>query len=279
MKTFLALFLAAASAASCAQTPATNPMPDGSRDLYVGLGVVSAPDYAGARARRTAALPLIQAEWSNGVFVSGLSAGMHLSRRPEVEFGPLLALDLGRDEDGENNRAGGVTPVIGFQAGRQASSGQGLLGLRPIGARLQAGGFANYYLTPALRITNSVLYGAGHERDGLTWNLGLQHMAAELAPRHRISFSAGLNFVNRAYNTSYFGISPEEALLSGHPKYAPGGGLRDVYVGAGWNWALSPSWMVASAARLTRLRGDAADSPLVERPTNLTVSTGLAYRF
>jgi hypothetical protein len=46
-KLFL-LALTAGCGAAWAQTPATNPMPDGSRDMYIGLGVQSAPRYEGA---------------------------------------------------------------------------------------------------------------------------------------------------------------------------------------------------------------------------------------
>ncbi len=278
MKTHLVLALAVACGAACAQTPATNPMPDGSRDMYVGLGVSAAPDYPGADARRTEALPLLQAEWSNGIFIAGMSAGWHLSRDPQREFGPLLELDRGRDQDGSRSGAGGVSPMQGL-AGRQASPRQGLYGVREVGARLQAGAFANYYLTPSLRVANSVLYGAGHEHNGLTWNISIQQVATDIAAHHQLTFSAGANLVNRSYNASFFGISAQESMQSGHPAYAPGGGLRDAYLGAGWNWALSPDWMVVSAARVTRLGGDARNSPLVERPTNITVSTGLVYRF
>ena len=277
MKTLLLLSLAVACGAVGAQTPATNPMPDGSRDMYVGLGVVSAPEYAGADQRRLAALPLIQVEWSNGMFVSGMNAGMHLSERADLEYGPLLALDTGRDDDGEHAQAG--HPVMGFQTGRQARTGQGLAGMRTLGARLQAGGFLNYYLAPSLRLANSVLYGGGQERRGLLWNVSLQQTISELSPHHRLSLAAGLNLANRSYNSSYFGVSSEESLVSGYPAYAPRGGLRDLYLAAGWNWALSPTWMVASAARLSFLRGDAGRSPLVERSTNVTVSTGLVYRY
>lgn len=278
MKTLFALTLVVACNAAWAETPATNPMPDGSRDMYVGLGVVAAPDYPGASERRSAALPLLQVAWSNGVFVSGLSAGMHLSRRPDLEFGPLLAIDAGRDQDGPQ-RVGGVTPFRGISIGPEAVTGQGLQGMPDVRARLQGGAFVNYYLAPSLRLAGSVLYGAGNGRDGAVWNIGLQQMWTELPPHHRVALSAGVNLVNRRYNVGFFGVSAEESLSSGYPQYAPGGGLRDVYVGAGWNWALSPSWMIASAARLARLRGDARHSPLVERPTNFTVSSGLVYRF
>jgi outer membrane protein len=277
MKTLLLLPLVFACGALSAQTPTTNPMPDGSRDMYVGLGVVSAPDYPGASEKQVAALPLIQVEWSNGMFISGMSAGMHLSGRSDLEYGPLATYDSGRDDDGDNGQVG--SPVMGFQTGRRSATGQGLGGMRELGPRLQLGGFLNYYLTPSLRLTNTLLYGAGHERNGLLWNAGVQQVMTEVAPHHRLSVSAGVNLVNRRYNAAYFGVTPEEALLSGHTAYAPKGGLRDVYVAAGWNWALSPSWMVASSARLAYLRGAAGHSPLVERPTNFTVSTGLVYRF
>lgn len=278
MKTLLALSLVVLCGAASAQTPATNPMPDGSRDMYVGLGVIAAPDYLGASDKRTGVLPLIQAQWSNGVFVSGLSAGMHLSRRDDLEFGPLLAIDAGRDQDGPQ-RVGGVNPVMGFNTGRQALTGQGLMGMRDVKARAQGGAFLNYYLTPSLRLTNNLLYGAGNGRDGTVWHIGLQQMATGFSPHHTLSASVGVNLVTRKYNAAFFGVSPEEALASGHPVYSPGGGLRDYYVGAGWNWALSPGWMMASAARLSRLRGDARHSPLVERPTHFSVSSGLVYRF
>jgi outer membrane scaffolding protein for murein synthesis (MipA/OmpV family) len=280
MKTFLALFLTSACGAVYAQSPAANPMPDGSRDMYVGVGAASSPEYAGARERSTSAQPLIQMEWSSGIFVSGLSAGMHLSQRPALEFGPLLSIHRGRDRDGNGGGAGGVTdPLPGFVKPSELRTVNGLRGMHDIKTRLQAGGFLNYYVTPTVRVTSSLLYGAGNEHDGLVLNLAVQRIAAEITPHHRISVSAGLNAVNRGYNASFFGVSGDESRSSGYAPYAPGAGIRDVYVGAGWNWALSPSWMVASGARISRLQGDARNSPLVQRPTNFSVSTGLAYRF
>ena len=270
MKTFLALSLLSVCGAAFAQSPTANPMPDGSRDMYIGVGVVSAPDFAGARQRRTGVQPLLQVEWSSGIFDSGLSAGMHLSHRDGLEFGPLLALHMGRDRDGNGGTAGGVTePLPGLtkpndllqQSVRRAPAG-GLAGMNDVKARLQGGGFLNYYVGPTLRVTSS-----------------LQRIAPEISSRQRVSFSVGLNAVNRAYNASFFGVSGDESGSSGYAFYAPGGGIRDVYVGAGWNWALSPSWMVSSGARVSRLLGEARNSPLVQRPTNVSVSTGLAYRF
>lgn len=292
MKTLLALSLAGACSAVSAQTPASNPMPDGSRDTYVGLGIVTAPDYPGAEDRRVAALPLIQLELSNGIFIAGMSAGIHLSRQPALEYGPLLAVHPGRDHAGDGGKAGGVTdPVQGFGVRPGDSSaiapdgravrapGRGLQGMNDVKARLQGGAFANVYLSPEVRLVGSILYGAGNERDGLAATVGVQHLASELAPHHKVTLSAGLTVVNRRHNASFFGVTPEEAERSGHAVYAPRAGIRDVYASAGWNWALSPSWILASSARVALLKGDARHSPLVQRTTNFTVSTGLAYRF
>ncbi len=283
MKMLLATSLAVACTAAGAQTPANNPMPDGSRDLYVGLGVISEPTYTGGDERRVRALPLVQLEWSNGIFIAGTSAGIHLSHQPSLEYGPLLALQAKRTDSGAGPNAGGVTPAIPGMirpaSTRAAQPADALAGMDEIPARLQGGVFLNYSVTPKLRLTNSVLYGAGKWHDGLVWKLGVQHTAADITAHHRITVGAGVTMVNNSYNTSFYGVSAAEAVNSGHPAYAAGSGVQDVYLGAGWNWALSPSWILASGARVTRLQGDARHSPLVQRPTNVSIFSGLAYRF
>lgn len=283
MKQFFCLALAAASGAAAAQTPALNRMPDGSRDLYLGLGAVSGPRYEGASERKVSAWPVLQFEWSNGVFVSGTTAGMHLSTEAAMEFGPLLALQPRRSESGNANGAGGVDgaslvspPMLVQRAGRGSNN---LDGMDPIGARLQAGGFFNVYLNPHLRLTNSLLVGSGNARKGATFRVGLQHIAAEVSAHHKVSLSAGLTLANRDHNQAFFGVSAAEAVRSGYAPYRAAAGIKDIYLGAHWNWELAPAWIITSNLQATRLTGSAKDSPLVQRPANLTVSTALAYRF
>src|SRR4051812_42914947 len=171
MKTILTIALAALTGAASAQTPAINPMPDGSRDMYAGLGVVSTPRYEGSGERRARALPVIQVQWSNGVFISGTSAGMHLSSSPALEYGPLLALRMRRSESGDGGGAIGanlgtanVPPTLAPV--NDLKMNNPLSGMETIPTRLQAGAFLNYYLTPSLRLVSSALGGAGRERNG-----------------------------------------------------------------------------------------------------------------
>jgi len=296
MHKLLVLALVGACGAAVAQTPATNPMPDGSRDMYVGLGVQSLPRYDGARHNKTLALPVLQVQWSNGIFVSGLSAGWHLSNSPSWEYGPLLALAPRRDEDGISGGLGGVGDGSGGGAGatsilpgdggivpggpdKLSKSGNPLLGMDVIQRRILYGGFSNYYLTPALRLSNNLLYGAGNGHDGLRLHTALQYMLPNALPHHSFVLSAGVSVVNSAYSNAYFGVSPRENERNRIGAFRAGGGVHDVRLGVRWNWALSPSWMLTSGAQATRLLGDAKDSPLTERPNNWTVSTALAYRF
>jgi len=282
MNKLLFLALSAACGSAWAQTPALNPMPDGSRDMYAGLGVQSAPRYEGTGSRKVSALPVLQVQWSNGLFLSGMSAGMHLSDTPTLEYGPLLAVLPGRDEAGRGNGLDGVG-VVNYVASpieKAARLHDGpLSGLDEIDARLQGGAFVNYYLTPQWRLTGTALVGSGKDHDGARLDLGVQRLAAVIGARHRVSLAAGVTVVNRKDNQTWFGVTPEEALRSRFGAYRPGGGLQDAHVGVRWHWAWTPSWMLTTNLQAKRLLGSAADSPLVERPTNLTVSTAIAYRF
>lgn len=282
MTKFFALALALAAGFARAQTPATNPMPDGSRDMYVGVGLVSTARYEGADEKERKVLPVLQVQWSNGVFVSGASAGIHLSRDPRFEFGPLVELHPGRDASGTGGQVGGLgeTRLGLFELQSVAApTADGLAGMAPIHARLQAGGFLNTYLSPQWRLTSSLLYGAGNARHGAKLELGVQRLATQVGGRHRLALTAGVALANRSYNEAFFGVGEEDSFTSGHPTYAPGGGLNDAHLGLRWNWAWSPAWMLTSNVQATRLLGGARHSPLVERPTNLTVSTAIAFRF
>ncbi len=81
--------------------------------MYVGLGVASAPVYAGAGERRASPMPVLQVQWSNGVFISGTRIGVHLSGRPGLEFGPLFNLHSQRTESGMRTFGRGVGDAIG----------------------------------------------------------------------------------------------------------------------------------------------------------------------
>lgn len=296
MRQYLFLAIAGACSTVAAQTPATNPMPDGSRDMYIGVGAQSVPRYDGSSDNRTLPLPVIQVQWSNGIFLSGTTLGWHLSQTPSVEYGPLITVSPRRDQDGVSLGVGSVGEGSGARSTITSIRPGGIVPEKPdqievvntnrlqhmdvIKRRALVGGFFNYYLTPKLRLANSVTYGSGKDRNGARLHTALQYMMEDVVPHHTVVLSAGLSVVNRAYNETWFGVTKEEAERANTKAYyEPGAGVQDVRAGVRWNWALSPSWMLTSGVSVNHLVGDAKKSPLVERSTNYSVSTALAYRF
>ena len=276
------LILAAALCDSAmAQTPAANLMPDGSRDMYLGVGAVSHPRYEGSNDNRESALPVLQMQWSNGIFVAGTSAGMHLSELPGQEFGPLLTIEAGRTVAGTGN---GVScprcdASPGITGNISKVNTNKLEGMNDINPRVLIGGFYNVQLANQLRLTNHLLYGAGNQHQGLRWNADLRYSLGDFASHHNVTISVGTSIANQAYNQAYFGVTRAESLRSLNRSYTPSAGVKDIHAELHWNWALSASWLLTSALNVSRLNGSAAASPLVEKATGVTVSSALAYRF
>ncbi|MCU6432886.1 MipA/OmpV family protein [Undibacterium sp. Jales W-56] len=266
MKKFLLIALTALSGNSFAQSLAANLMPDGSRDVFVGLAIAAAPHYEGRQERKVSLMPIMQMQWSNGIFIADpYTAGMHLSNRPDIEFGPLLQ----------------------YQPSRSASAAEKAAGASDIGAALNAGGFFNYYLNDKLRLNSSLLYANGGE---LSAKLGLQKIFGQIAPHHTLAVSGGIVWANRDYAEKYFGILPSLAVSdSGNPGllpvdknrngYRPSAGIKDLHLGANWNWELNHRLLLSSGVSAVHLTNSAAHSPLVEQRNYLTIHSGLAYRF
>lgn len=274
MKNLFLLALLGTSSLAVAQTPTARLMPDGSKDMYAGIGITSAPRYRGSDRQETDPVALVQVQWSNGIFVSGLSAGMHLSASPTLEFGPLLAIEPGRNASGAQKLSG----IGGVGLAAPGADLQQRPRFTDIDSALQGGAFLNRYLDESLRLTSSVLYGAGNNHNGLLLNAGIQKFI-QVAPHHAVTLSAGATWANRRYTQDYFGVNGASTAGPDAAAYRPSGGIRDIQFTVNWNWELSNLWLLTSQLSLNRLMGPAADSPLTDRRNNATVRTGLVYRF
>jgi MipA family protein len=255
-----------------AQTPARNLMPDGSHDMYLGLGLISQARYEGAGGTQQHALGVVQVQTANGWFISGSQMGWHLSEQPNREFGPLLALQQGRSVSARRFSVLGSGDLTGL-ASINSTNGNRLADLEEIPARLLAGGFYHQALSSNLRWKNSLLYGAGKSRTGLRFTPELQYVFT--MPHASVAVVAGFEWGNQAYNQAFFGVPAGSVLRA----YRADAGVKDIHLGVNWNWALSSSWLLTSSVKFTRLQGSAASSPLVERRNATLLSTALAYRF
>ncbi|TVP71179.1 MAG: MipA/OmpV family protein [Rhodobacteraceae bacterium] len=93
-------------------------------------------------------------------------------------------------------------------------------------------------------------------------------------------------FGNRRFNRTYFGVSEAEATASQDAggsltAFSPSAGFYSVGVEAGAYQPLSADWGLSGSVRFDRLRGDAADSPIVQQGSRNQISAeiGLTRHF
>ncbi|MES2116295.1 MAG: MipA/OmpV family protein [Pseudomonadota bacterium] len=247
----LACLLAGASA----HADSTMMMPDGSREMYVGLAMAARTGVTPGDDRRTVLVLSGQVQWSNGIFLSANGVlGMQLSERPGIEYGPLLQQSNER-HPGDSRR---------------------LAGTRDIAGTLDGGGFYNYYLGDDLLLRSSLVYNTS--AGGAMGNVGLQKALVDVAPHHTLALSLSMNLAGGQVMRELYEVRPDAAAPD-RPHYRPSAGVLSVNAGLNWNWALSSHWLVNSAVTATRLGPGPANSPVTARAGYLTWSTGLAYRF
>lgn len=232
------MLLAAAMAPAQAQAERTL-MPEGSKEVTLGATIGNAPSRYGSAQRATYLLPQFGVQWSNGVFVDGLTLGMQMSDDPLLNYGPLLALDLGGPgADGSKNRL-----------------------------RAVAGAFVNYTPMQELSLQAHMFAPAGG--GGGTQLSARVSTDANLAPRHQLTTGLGAGFMDRSAMHKDFGTA----------LYRPSGGVRDVYADLHWHWQFSPKYTLTSAVKASRLLGGAAASPRTIERTGIASSVTLRYSY
>ncbi|MBX3561109.1 MAG: MipA/OmpV family protein [Sphingomonas sp.] len=149
-----------------------------------------------------------------------------------------------------------------------------------VGFTVEAGGFAQAFVTPNLRLRVEGRRGIGGH-DGWVGDISADfvirdddNMIFSIGPRARIA--------DGGYHRAYFGVTPAAATATGLPEYRPGGGFYAIGASAGLTRRLSREWGIYAYAGYDRLIGDAADSPLVRTfgsRDQFSGGIGLFYEF
>jgi outer membrane protein len=258
--TMLALGMVSASPTALAQAFDVVRLYGGSPRLdggLAGLGVIIDREYPGSDERRTRPLPLVDYLWRNGWF-AGTSNGIgyNFSSRSTLDAGLRVTFDFGREE----------------------SSSARLRGLGDIDPAAEIGAFVNVMPLPGFALTSSVRYGAGYDNKGLIADFGAVYSLQPVAG-WRIGLGIAGSVVNDEYMQDYFGITAAQAARSGYAPYTPKGGLRDLRSNLSVTHTLTPRWSVTAAASVSRLLGDAADSPLSIKDTSVNGVVAVSYAF
>jgi outer membrane protein len=168
---------------------------------------------------------------------------------------------------------------------RYANQYTQLNGLGDVGWGLQLGGYAQYWVTPWLRLRGEIRQGIGSET-GVTGDL----FADAVVPLGQFRLSAGprLTAQSAAALSPYFGITPTQSAnstvsgLPALPVYNVSGGIYSYGAGSQIEYFWNPQWQTHALFEYERITGSAADSPLVTMrgsPNQFTFGVGATYTF
>lgn len=242
--------------------------------LMLGIGAGFDAKYAGAKKIEAGVLPVLDYQMSNGFFASSLRGiGWGGSTGP-LGYSASLALRGGRDDKDKKGISGGSQELKGM--GEIKAIGTLNLGL-------------SYSLTDTVQLSAGVELplSKGKDKDiarlkdtrhGRVFRLGAEAGVWSDA-RHELSIGLSASAGDKKYTQAFFGVSPAQAAASQYAAYAPKSGFHALDASVSWKYKIDSKWGVTSSLGATRLLGDAAKSPIVQRKASPTGMVMLTYLY
>jgi len=243
----------------------------------------------------TSAPALAKDRLISGMVGVGLSYGSTFpgSDESEVGFIPLIDLEIGRY--GFLNQRG-----IGLQNSTTLQNGELRYGLglgydfderiSKDDARLnglpdvKAGALATLFMEyEVVRLTYGFEVKRGLSDDGPKGTLAKLYgtYSRQIGNSNRVQVSATpyLALADDAWMDAFFGVTGDQALASGLTAFDPGSGLAQAGVTLTGSYALTERTILFTSLDLSTLAGDAKDSSISFEDTQVSISTGVLFRF
>lgn len=224
-------------------------------NVTVALGLAWGPDYMGSNDYRFIPGGLVRGSVGGIDFqTNGLRLSAGISSEGPVSFsaGPVIGLRLSRSGNVDDDIVDELPDRdVGVEVGaygsvsiKQVTNPFDSLSFKLEALHDIAGAHDDWLLNPSVTYTTPV------------------------SRRTLVSLSLSADIVGDDFAATYFGITPEEALLVPElPAYALDGGLKSyggqLLVGHSFNNDPFSGWSVFALASYERIIGDFADSPLV----------------
>jgi MipA family protein len=240
----LAVLATAAGAAAAQPTPGSSAARDSEWQYSLGAAVIAAPQSLGSQKTRYLAVPTFDIKYKDFFFIDpikgiGVQTTLAEGLKASASFG--LNLDSRRAKD--DARYQGLGDI------REALA-QNLLLEYEIGDAFVSAGVS-------IRLGSRARRGTTFDMD-----LGYNLLAAKSG-----LLSAGITAkaMDSTYARNFLGVNAEQSAASGLPQFSAGAGLQRAGVFVQAAYRISDGWSAFARLEATRLRGDAARSPIVER--------------
>ncbi|AKJ27526.1 MipA/OmpV family protein [Caldimonas brevitalea] len=263
--------------ASAAQTmvrpsPATSPATQKNWSVMLGVGATWTPDYQGSEDHSTSAIPLLHATVKTSIGRFGLG-DIPGPRGPFVTYTFhesaqwSLGVGMGREPGRRERDASGSTP-----------GSETLRGMGEIDSATAYGLFAIYRLE-GWRLTG--VWRGVSRSDGHGGRLADVQLSYTLPAIGRLvpEVSGGFTWADDRYMQSLFGVSAEQSARSGYAVYSAGSGVRDYSATLGARYRVTPEVVLLGRLGVSRLAGDAANSPIVQDKVQPSALLGVAYQW
>lgn len=223
----------------------------------VGAAALLMPDYLGSDDYDSRLLPDVNLRYGDLFYLNWREGlGWNLIQQPNWSLSPYIGYLPGRDNTGDLRRFDKVDESL--SAGLRASYRQGPW---------------RYVLEAETPFSGDV--------DG--YQISFRASWYEnIAPNWRAGFGPSLTYSSADWTRSLFGVSASDAARSGLDRYRPDDGYWRLGLSGSVNYRFAPDWSVTGLAGVTRLTGDASDSPIVAELGDATQAIGgvvLSYHF
>jgi MipA family protein len=247
--------------------------------VSIGAGVVSTPEYEGAKKTTSGFAPSISVSYktdSFGTFSLG-GKGLGLAWTAIDKDAYSIGLSLGQSTGRVDNKDG-----TSLRPGSKRLKGMG-----EIKSGTEFGVFGHY--TVGVPIQFEWVKGSGDGKadartqkidghGGSRFTLSTQ-IPWQVSNDVTLSFSPNIVWADKKYNQTYFGVTSVQSANSGFKAYTARQGIKSVGLTIGADYKITSNWSANTSLSLNQLRGDAANSPLVQKKSQNTFYVGANYTF
>jgi outer membrane protein len=241
------------------------PRPAGNWDVTLGLVVLDGEKFPGSSKRKLHVYPLGEIVYKDRFFFKGDSIpgatirglGAYLFKDTHWGITASIAPDFTERREQDDVRLRGLGNVAMTMRGALAAS------------------YSQDWWRISAGITQDL---SSRKKEGLK---GGFDFAATYHATDRITLDAGpgITFANAENTRAFFGVTPLQSARSGYAIYNPKGGPQSVRFSVGMNYRVGGGWFAGAFASESRLLGDAAKSPFIEKKQEFSVGTYIGHHF
>jgi MipA family protein len=252
----VAALLAAAAPALAQSTASSTPKSDWQYSL--GAAVIAAPRSIGSDKTRYLAVPTFEVKYKDFFFIDPIK-GIGAQLKPLEGLTASASLGINLDS-------------------RRAKDDPRYRGLGDVREALAQNLSLEYEIGDAFIATSASIRLGSRDKRGSTFDADLGY---NLPATKSLFASVGLTAraMDSAYARNFLGVSAQQAAASGLPRFTAQSGVQRAGAFVQTVYRISDDWTAFGRLEATRLRGDAARSPIVERKgqTSILLSARKAF--